>query len=98
MIEEVEDSANQMNNRDMDIHIETKEIAPAKELPPPPMPVPEKITPSRSESVRQAPKPPSPPPKRLRDKEIIIIEREGGNITKNINISIDTALEEGMVV
>ncbi|XP_067941004.1 uncharacterized protein [Watersipora subatra] len=40
---------------------------------------------------------PSPLPHRIRDKEIIIIEREGGNVTKNISINIDSALDEGYI-
>jgi len=35
------------------------------------------------------------PPQRIRDKEIIIIEHEGATVTKNININIESALEEG---
>ena len=81
----------------MQITVDSSEVQQTSKSPPPPV-IDEPVEPVRNVPVRHAPKPepePQPEPQRIRDKEIIIIEREGGTVTKNVTINIDTALEEG---
>ena len=59
-----------------------------------PPPIDEPVDPIITTPV-QRPQSPAEPAHRLRDKEIIIIEREGGNVTKNISINIESAIDEG---
>lgn len=91
----VDDNQQQQNALpQLAISVESTEKSPP---PKSPSPVVEMIQPQRSTPARKAPspKPAQPKPERIRDKEIIIIEREGGNVTKNININIESALDEG---
>lgn len=105
MEETLDNKKNQPNQRaphqpeDLAITVESVETQ-RKE--PSPIPIDEPVEKAYTPPVRKAPvRQPSPQPirqpspQRIRDKEIIIIEREGGTITKNININIDSALEEG---